>query len=409
MQEYQLLGEHPANYDNGPLKFADYFSIPPMFFTKNLQEVPYIDRFPNGKAFLISSGPSFANVNKSLLSQPGILTMGLNNSPKSFRPKIWTCVDDPASFLQSIWMDPLIEKIVPISHIEKTLTDSYSTDKLIPVKIRVGDCPNVFYYRRNEVVRTDQLIFEDTINWGNHSKIGGGRSVFLAAIRILYLLGIRHLFLLGVDLKMDKGYYYHFPQDRSKGSINGNNSTYHSMKKWFGEMKDLFQSVGFNIYNCNPDSALKVFKFISVEEAVEMALNGFPKVGIERTDGMYTRKVTAELERKEVQAKKEAKKYTEQQRQEIKEQLDKEREALDIAKMETENQAELITDKLSDNDRKIIKKAISNHLEVKKLFGENADNPIFQAFINAKINEVKIRKKFKDTEIEKNKIWGIVK
>jgi hypothetical protein len=245
---YSKINVDPSTFDNGSLKFGDFFSIPPMFFTKNYAEVPLINMYENGTAFIISSGPSFADVDKEKLGQPGILTLGINNSSKSFRPNLWTCVDSPSSFLQSVWMDPTIRKIVPISHIEKTLTDSHSNpDKFIPTKIKVGDCPNVVYYRRNEVVNTKQYIFEDTLNWGNHSDVGGGRSVFMAAVRIMYLLGIRKLFLLGVDFKMSKNYHYHFAQGRHSGSVNGNNSTYKSMMKWFGELQEQF--LDLNVYS----------------------------------------------------------------------------------------------------------------------------------------------------------------
>jgi hypothetical protein len=406
--DYNKIGVNINDYKNGNLLFEDYNSIPPMFFTKHLQEVPFINRYNGGSAFLIASGPSFNELDKTLLYEPGILTMGLNNSPSVYRPNLWTCVDDPASFLQSVWMDPRIEKIVPISHIHKKLSSS-TGDKIAEIKIEVGDCPNVFYYRRNEVVNTSNYLFEDKINWGNHSKVGGGRSVFLAATRILYLLGIRNLFLLGVDFYMDKskeskdgtGGNYSFPQPRSTGSINGNNSTYASMMKWFGEMRSIFDEVGFKVYNCNPKSRLTVFPMVEFTEAIDLSLKNFPRVKFEKTLGMYTRKSDLEKEAKVIEAKKIASQYNEDDKVKIKVSLDEKRKELSDAKKRTTEalrkiHPEIITD---EDAMKFTKSWVTN----------KPTDPKYVESYHFRMQEEKIRKIFKETEIEKNKIWGIVK
>lgn len=407
-EDYDKIGVDIRKFKTGGLAFEDYNSIPPMFFTKHLQEVPFINRFNGGSAFLIASGPSFKEVDKSLLTEAGILTMGLNNSPAVFRPNLWTCVDDPSSFLQSTWMDPKIEKIVPISHIHKKLSNS-TGDKIIELKTEVGDCPNVFYYRRNEVVNTSNYLFEDKINWGNHSKVGGGRSVFLAATRILYLLGIRNLYLLGVDFNMDKskeskdgtGGNYSFPQPRSAGSINGNNSTYASMMKWFGEMRGIFDEVGFKVHNCNPKSRLTVFPMIEFNKAIDNSLRNFPRVKQEKTMGMYTRKSDAEKDVKVIEAKKIAEKYNESDKARIKSELDKRREELKIAKNKTREAINIIDENIvTDDDIKNL---------TKSWLSKKPNDPKYTRAYDLRIEEEKIRKIFKDTEIEKNKIWGIVK
>jgi hypothetical protein len=406
--DYSKLGIDVSSFKNGGLAFEDYSAIPPMFFTKHLHEVPFINRYNNGSAFLIASGPSFKELDKSLLTEPGILTMGLNNSPSVFRPNLWTCVDDPASFLQSIWRDPKIEKIVPISHIHKKLSDS-TGDKIVETKLEVGDCPNVFYYRRNEVVNTSNYLFEDKINWGNHSKIGGGRSVFLAATRILYLLGIRNLYLLGADFYMDKakeskdgtGGNYSFPQPRSNGSINGNNSTYASMTKWFGEMKAMFDEVGFKVHNCNPKSRLTVFPIMEYEKAIDHSLRNFPRVKVEKTLGMYTRKADAENDVKVVEAKKVAAQFTEEDRQKIKLLLDAKRKELSEAKAKTKEAIRKVNpDIITDDDIRIL---------TKPWLDKKPADPKYQEAYNYRIAEENVRKLFKNTEIEKNKVWGIVK
>lgn len=218
-----------------------------------------------------------------------MLTIGLNNSVKTFRPKLWTCVDDPANFIISTWLDPTIQKFVPISHIDKTLFDS---NRWKMTDVKVGDCPNVWFYKRNERFNADQYLWEDTVNWGNHSDLGGGRSVLLASLRILFLLGVRKVFLLGVDMEMNAEKKYHFEQDRSSGSIRGNNSTYRLLQERFTALRPKFEDAGYHVYNCNPASKLTAFDHVPFEEAIRQARHPlFPDdVAAERTEGLYDRK-----------------------------------------------------------------------------------------------------------------------
>lgn len=281
-------------------KIGQYLQSPPFFFTRDKWPAPLVDMYRGHPAFLIASGPSFASVDHSKLQEPGILTMGLNNSVKTFRPKLWTSVDDPANFIMSTWLDPTIQKFVPISHIDKPLFDSNNwrmTD------IKVGECPNVWYYKRNERFKADQFLWEDSINWGNHTNLGGGRSVLLAAVRILFLLGVRKIFLLGVDLDMSADKKYHFEQDRAPGSIRGNNSTYRMLQERFKLLKPQFDAVGLEVFNCNPSSKLTVFEHLPFEEAIKLARHkSFPTdTANERTEGLYDRKAN---EQKKVPASK---------------------------------------------------------------------------------------------------------
>ena len=66
--------------------------------------------FRDQACFLTASGPSLAHLDISPLKKPGVVTMGLNNSPKILRPKLWLSVDNPARFLESVWRDPTIMK-----------------------------------------------------------------------------------------------------------------------------------------------------------------------------------------------------------------------------------------------------------------------------------------------------------
>lgn len=275
----------------------------PMLFSRDGHNLWLSDIYKGLSAFLILGGPSFGKLinskekieietnkfvsNKSCLQYPGILTMSVNNTPKTFRTNLWTCVDDPTHFIKSIWLDPTIQKFVPLDHAEKCIFDNESWEM---TNIKTGDCPNTFFYRRNERFQAHQFLTENTFNWGNHKDYGGGRSVMLVAIRMLYYLGIRKIYLLGCDFNMSNNNKYHFKQDRTNSSIKGNNETYEKLKKYFEALSSVFQMYGLSIYNCNQESNLKVFPYIPFIDAVLESRKNMPKnISKERTDGLYDR------------------------------------------------------------------------------------------------------------------------
>ena len=128
------------------------------------------------------------------------------------------------------------------------------------------------------------------MNWGNHAKYGGGRSVMLAAMRILFLLGFRRVYLLGVDFEMTPEKKYHFTEDRHAGAIRGNMQTYQKLQDWFTELQPYFLKERFVVKNCNPTSKLTAFPFMPYEDAVAEATAHLGDYRHERTQGMYRKR-----------------------------------------------------------------------------------------------------------------------
>jgi len=267
------------------------------FSTSERIPIPFEKQYKNASCFLILSGPSLNNYDLTKLKQPGIVTFGVNNSVKTFRPNLWVSVDHPSRFMISIWKDPNIIKFVPFFKAKSNLFDNYNWKD---TNQRVMDSPNIIYYHRNEHFNHKTFLTEKTVNWGNHKKYGGGRSVMMAALKISYLLGFKNLFLLGCDFQMVKGQQnYSWKQDRSPGSVRGNNSTYNKMIERYTQLRPIFEENDFHVYNCNSDSQLQVFPFISYDDALSTALKDFPNVEKEKAEGMYNRFDEQESKKKE--------------------------------------------------------------------------------------------------------------
>jgi len=242
-----------------------------------------IGHFRGTVAFLICGGPSFKKVPKTKLND--CWTMGINNSPASYRPNSWVSVDDPSRFVKSIWLDPQIMKFVPYGMPDKDLWDEEAWQ---PLGLTPGDCPNMYYFKRNNKFHAPRWMTETTFNWGNHKKNGGCRSVMLPAIRILYVLGFRTVYLLGCDFDMDKDKGYHFDQVRDKGAVKGNMSSYKRMnEEYFPALRPYFEKLGFNVFNCNGKSKLTAFDFVSFEQAHKHATEHMGDLKNPKTKGMY--------------------------------------------------------------------------------------------------------------------------
>lgn len=238
----------------------------PMFFRRNGMSVDLVNLYEGKSIFLICNGPSMNDIDLSVLKKPGITTFGINNGGHLIRPNFWTCVDDPTRFMRSIWEDPTITKIVPQAHFEKSLFDD-KEDKVIDRL--VGDCPNVYGFRRNEKFIADDFFFESTINWGNHKDHGGGRSVMISSLRLCHLLGFKNVYLVGCDFQMSETKKYFFNEERKKGAINNNNDSYKKMTQMFKELKPIMDNLGFNVYNTNRNSKLDVFDFVDLDDAIK--------------------------------------------------------------------------------------------------------------------------------------------
>lgn len=273
----------------------------PTLYTADGIQVPLKDMYRGRPAFLICSGPSLTTHNLALLQERGILTLAVNNAATVVRPNLWTCVDDPGNFCDVIWRDPGIMKFVPQPHMKKHFLVRDEHDNLVRSEECVGDMPAVFGYQRNEEFNAERWLYEETFNWGNHSRMRdsegnkGSRSVMYIALRLLFYLGVRTTNLVGCDFRMEVGKAnYAFPQDRTHSSVRNNNSSYRILNARLERLKPYFEQAGYRIFNCTPDSGLSVFPYRTFDDAVARAAAQIPtRIN---TTGMYDRKARERTE-----------------------------------------------------------------------------------------------------------------
>lgn len=287
----------------------------PFFYTRAGAVLPLEGMYRGSHAFLMANGPSVRELDLEPLQRRWVMT--LNNGARSFRGQANCTVDDPTRFSLSMWLDPTIMKFIPMAHLEKPLWDNrfLSTEagwvqRWEATSLRAGDCPSVVGYRRNEKFHAPRWLNEETINWGNHGKFGGGRSVLLASLRILYVLGFRHVHLLGVDFEMSETQRYHFDEQRTPGAIKGNMSTYQKLQAWLTELQPMFLKAGYVVTNCNPNSKLTAFPHQPYEEALAESGARLGAPAQERTEGMY-QKIQEKTAKNEIAASETGVSFTE--------------------------------------------------------------------------------------------------
>ena len=242
-------------------------------------------------AFLVLAGPSVKEIDLDPLGAPGVLSMGVNNSPannhkgvKKHRPQLWCCGDAASRFVRSIWEDPTILKFLPADRKTNTIFDSREWKY---VKRNAEQCPGVMLYRRANTFDPQTYLTDPAaIQWGRE---GHGFSVMLVALRLLFVLGVRTVYLVGADFSMSTDNTYAFEEGRGPGAVSNNKTLFGKLNRFFDQVRPIFEHYGFNVFNCNPDSGLHSFNHVSYEDALNSVSDEFGNIDVETepTRGMY--------------------------------------------------------------------------------------------------------------------------
>jgi hypothetical protein len=244
-----------------------------LLWDKKENGVSWDNHYKGSKAFLVCGGPSLNDIDLSLLSNRGVVSMAMNNSWLKVNPTFWLGFDDPGRFHYDRWMDPSILKFVPWHQREKNLYKRVG-DELVKTEQTPLDMPNCWFLSNTATFNEDTWFTEKDANWGGAVKGlepgGGFRVTMFGALRTLYYLGFQEIYLIGCDWEMSlEGNAYAWEEDKDGEVKERNNNMYSWMEQVFKKLQPGFDRANFQIYNCNRNSKLSLFPFIEYEEAIE--------------------------------------------------------------------------------------------------------------------------------------------
>lgn len=216
------------------------------------------DVFKGRTAILMGGAPTIADQPLGLLEQRGVLSAAMNNAARHFRPTLWFSADHPGSFEPQIILDPNIMKFAPAGHSATVVKD-----------LAYRDMPNMYFYLSDADVPIGQLL-------APHVKTPWYRNTLLVGVVILRHLGVRRIILGGSDFEFGRQVYAH-EDGLAQHERELNQRLYSSQVYELKRLKPVFEQAEIELLDCSAKSKLSgVYPVISMETAVELALEGFP-------------------------------------------------------------------------------------------------------------------------------------
>lgn len=268
-----------------------------IFYTKDFKPLPIEGIFEGAPCFCVMSGPSVSDCDLELLRQRGCYVMGTNNSPTQWTGyNLFTYVDRPFKFHDSIWRDPRIMKSVPVQHIYsmplRTKIDGKFYYLTIDGEIAAPyHMPNVIGHVRNAHLHlSKKFLTEKSINWGNcrnsmkRNKFPHSLNCFYAMLKHAYSLGFREVYLVGCDFHMDPVMPYAFAQGKDERGCRGSNKSFRVVNESMHALRPHFEEMGFFVWNTTERSGLTAFDRLPYEKAVARAAGAVPQDPLDTAD-----------------------------------------------------------------------------------------------------------------------------
>jgi hypothetical protein len=216
------------------------------------------DVFKGRTAILMGGAPTIAKQPLHLLEQRGVLSAAMNNAARHFKPTLWFSADHPGSFEPQILLDPNIMKIAPAGHSSTVIND-----------VPYYGMPNIYFYISKPDVPVGQMF-------APYVKTPWYRNTLLVSIVMLHHLGVRRIILGGSDFEFSGKVYAHedglLPHERAL-----NERLYKSQVYDLKRLRPIMQEAEIEMLDCSYASKLDgTYPVISMEEAVELALEDFP-------------------------------------------------------------------------------------------------------------------------------------
>jgi len=221
------------------------------------------DIFKGQTAILMGGAPTISEQPLRLLEQRGVLSAAMNNAARHFRPVLWFSADHPSCFEPQIVYDPGIMKFSPVGHAETIIGDK-------PFR----GAPNIYFYANEADVPIGELLAE-------RMQTPWYQNTLLASIALLGFLGVKRIILGGSDLEFEDKVYAH-DDGLAEHERELNRALYTSQKYDIRKLKPVFDKAGVELLDSSVKSKLGgVYPVISLEEAVALCLEGFPKAMVD--------------------------------------------------------------------------------------------------------------------------------
>jgi len=272
MGRHQELIKVPVNED--PLQMFDRNSMALMSHPlRNLW-------WPAPGAFLVCGGPSVNSLDVSLLDDPRVMSLGVNNVAGWVKGvKAMTFSDPVEKFSGHVFLNPGIIKLVPAPKLKHQIRLKHpETREFVWGPLQLKHCPNTFGFARQSVFDPETFLTADAAQWGG--EWNGHRKILYSAflgLRLLVYLGIKNIFLLGVDHTMSVESGYAFPQGRKAGAAKQNNEHYKIINREMAALRPVLERAGIKVFNCNKMSGCPVWDHIPYERAVEICTSQVPE------------------------------------------------------------------------------------------------------------------------------------
>jgi hypothetical protein len=227
--------------------------------------------------FLLGGGPSLGRANLSLLRQRGIVTMAMNNAWVTYRPNLWIGMDTPGHFPDGGWRDPGIIKFIPRDLFDFPIRVRMPDGSVRRARNTVRQMPAVMGYDRRTGFDPAKFFQEEAVCTGNGQTqtdalgLISGRSVMLAAMRVLVYLGFSRIFLAGCDFRMDPATPYAFHQPVTEREAATVNQGFAAANQRLQALRPALEALGVRVGNTTPQSGLTAFEHVPFTDAVREA------------------------------------------------------------------------------------------------------------------------------------------
>lgn len=258
----------------------------PLEITRNGKPIDLANLWAPHPAFLVCGGPSLNDYRLDRLRERGVVSLGVNQAAAWAPVKAWVFSDTQWKFHHALYLDPAVMTFAPVPKLGRHLHIKRD-GQFQRTELTLSQCPNTYGFQRHTCFVPSTFFTTKHAHWGpgKHQPEGepkdGCLCTMMIGLRLLHYLGVKRVYLLGVDFKGRNGRCYAFPEGKQE-----RNRRY----RWEGGMlerlKPELERHGIEVFNCNIDSACKLFPYQSFSKAVGDCKGSVPDDPLD-TDGWY--------------------------------------------------------------------------------------------------------------------------